>query len=506
MEVLTENLNEQELMLLDSVQLKVEQKIALPANAKKIIGVSCQLFEQNTEIGQSEINLTGSIVTRCVFINEFDKYDSEDITEPFEKKVTVKEHAGINQFSAYANLMNSNWQLIEDKIALENIVVVNVKGVKAQDFQVVSNLTGEVEVRKAEHQILTFNSLLNDRIEITENIELDAVCEGVLGVDVNPNLKEVIANDGKVNLKGELVVNILGVKTVENNNIPYNTIHEIDFAKSIAKTGVTNADFAYGTVVIDAVKMHIENTNKGAVLVLEIKMLFDGSVYCMQKFNSVVDAICFEKELTLQSSKLNTIELLPQINTTIDIENNINMASNTPYISHVLAVDSMRVNNVQLNVGDNKALIEGILVVNLLLENEEHLISGERFEVPFQTYIRVENLDRDYQIEAVVVPLRVNAKARRGTEILIDAQLGVVIKASTKKDLTVMNSLIEGQNKTDDGSAIRIYIVGEKEDLWGLAKRTNLSCNALLQQNPNLENGCTAGERIVVYRHENVNF
>ena len=505
MEVLTENLNEQELMLLDSVQLKIEQKIALPANAKKIIGVSCQLFGQKAEIGQSEINLTGNIVTRCVFMNEFDKYDSEDITEAFEKKVTVKEHSGINQISACINLTNSNWQLVEDKIALENIVIVNVKGVKAQDFQVVSNLTGEVEVRKTEHQILTFNSLLNDKFEITENIELDGVCEGVLGVDVNPNLKEVVAGDGKVNLKGEIVVNVLGVKTVENNNVPYNTIHEIDFAKSIAKTGVTDADSAYGTVTIDAVKMHIENTNKGAVLVLEIEMLFDGSVYCKQKFNSVVDAICFEKELTLQSSKLNAIELLPQISTTIDIENNINMAANSPYISHVLAVDSMRVNDVQVNVGDNKALIEGVLVVNLLLENEEHLISGERFEIPFQTHTRVENLDREYQIEAVVVPLRVNAKARRGTEILIDAQLGVVIKASTKKDLTVVNSLIEGQNKTDDGSAIRIYIIGEKEDLWSLAKRTNLSCNALLQQNPNLENGCTAGERIVVYRHENVN-
>ena len=48
------------------------------------------------------------------------------------------------------------------------------------------------------------------------------------------------------------------------------------------------------------------------------------------------------------------------------------------------------------------------------------------------------------------------------------------------------------------------FIIGEKEDLWSLAKRTNLSCQALLEQNPNLENGCTPGERIVVYRHENI--
>ena len=124
--------------------------------------------------------------------------------------------------------------------------------------------------------------------------------------------------------------------------------------------------------------------------------------------------------------------------------------------------------------------------------------------MPFQTHVRVDNLEHNYKVNASVVPLQVNVKARRGTELLVDAQLGIVIQAETKKSITVVNSLIEGQDKCDDGSAIRIFIIGEKEDLWTLAKRTNLSCQALLEQNPNLENGCTPGERIVVYRHEHL--
>ena len=212
MEVLMENLAEQELMSLDNVQLKIEQKIAMPANAKKIVGVSCRLFGQKTDIQQNEIILTGNIVTRCIFINDFEKYDSEDITEPFEKKVTVKEHNGVTQIVANCNLANSDWKLADDKIAIENIVAVHVQGIKAHEHQVVSNLTGDVEVRKADHEVLTFNAVLNDKFEITENVQLDSVCEGVLGVDVNPNLKDVVVNNGKVNLKGNLTVNVLGVK------------------------------------------------------------------------------------------------------------------------------------------------------------------------------------------------------------------------------------------------------------------------------------------------------
>lgn len=504
MEVLMENLSEQELMSLDNVQLKIEQKVAMPASASKIVGVSCQLLGQKTELVENEIVLTGSIVTRCVFINDFNKYDSEDVTEAFEKKVTVKEHTSVNQILAHSQLVNSHWKLEDDKIAIENIINVNVQGVKTHDYQLVSDLTGEVEVRKADHQILTFNSVVNDKFEITENIQLDSVCEGVLGVDVNPNLKDVVASNGKVSLKGNFAVNVLGVKTVENNSTPYNTNHEIDFAKTIAVNGLTESDLACGSIILNSVSIHIENNNQGAILVLKLEVVFNGSIYRKQKISTVADAICFSKELTLQTTQLNYVDVLPQVCATVDIENNINLAPNTPYIVHVLAVDSMRVNDLQVSVGDNKALIEGVLVVNLVLENEEHLITGERYEVPFQTHVRVDNLEHDYKVNASVVPLQVNVKARRGTELLVDAQLGIVIQAETKKSITVVNSLIEGQDKCDDGSAIRIFIIGEKEDLWSLAKRTNLSCQALLEQNPNLENGCTPGERIVVYRHENI--
>ena len=504
MEVLMENLSEQELMSLDNVQLKIEQKVAMPASASKIVGVSCQLLGQKTELVENEIVLTGSIVTRCVFINDFNKYDSEDVTEAFEKKVTVKEHTSFNQIHAHSQLVNSHWKLEDDKIAIENIINVNVQGVKTHDYQLVSDLTGEVEVRKADHQILTFNSVVNDKFEITENIQLDSVCEGVLGVDVNPNLKDVVASNGKVSLKGNFAVNVLGVKTVENNSTPYNTNHEIDFAKTIAVNGLTESDLACGSIILNSVSIHIENNNQGAILVLKLEVVFNGSIYRKQKISTVADAICFSKELTLQTTQLNYVDVLPQVCATVDIENNINLAPNTPYIVHVLAVDSMRVNDLQVSVGDNKALIEGVLVVNLVLENEEHLITGERYEVPFQTHVRVDNLEHDYKVNVSVVPLQVNVKARRGTELLVDAQLGIVIQAETKKSITVVSSLIEGQDKCDDGSAIRIFIIGEKEDLWSLAKRTNLSCQALLEQNPNLENGCTPGERIVVYRHENV--
>ncbi|MBO4823415.1 MAG: DUF3794 domain-containing protein [Clostridia bacterium] len=504
MEVLKENLVEQELVSLDNIQLKLENKVALPENAKKLIGVSCQLLGQNSQVVANEIFLTGSLVTRLVFMNEFEKFDSQDFTETFEKKIAVKEVDDAGQMFATVNLLDSKWQLQDNQVILDNLVVVDVKNVKAHNWQVVSDLTGDVEVRKTEHQILTFNSKLAEKFELVENIELETNCEGVLGVDVNPNLKDTSVNAGKINLKGTMMVNLLGVKLVDNVSVPYNAVHEIDFSKSLVVNSVTAEDLACGLVTVNSVEIHVENGQKGPILALKLELVFNGSVYSNHKFSSVVDAIAFDKELTFQTVQSNYIDVLPQVNTTVDIENNINLAPNTPYIAHVLAVEGARVNNLTVNAGNGKTMLEGVLAVNLLLENEEHMITGEHYEVPFQTHIRMDNLDRDYAINAVAVPLSVNAKARRGTEILIDAQLSVVVQGSTPKQVNLVSNLEEGVAKIDDGSAIRIYIIGEKENLWDLAKRTNLSCASLLQQNPNLENGCTPGERIVVYRHENV--
>ena len=109
MEVLMQNLTEQELLTLDHVQLKVEQKLDLPENVKKLLGVSCQLLGQTTEINENEITVRGNLVTRLVFVNEFEKFDSQDSTENFEKKITIKDANGAAQILANVNLLDSQW-------------------------------------------------------------------------------------------------------------------------------------------------------------------------------------------------------------------------------------------------------------------------------------------------------------------------------------------------------------------------------------------------------------
>ena len=360
MEVIYNDLVGQELQVVEDVQLKTEHKAELPEGAKKVVGVTCHVYPQNTEAKGNEVVITGDTVIRLIFINEFDKYDSKDIVTPFENKIATSDLSGLHSIFSTVNVLDSKWEIQDNYVNLANILAVTIKGVKEHNERLVADLSGEVEVKKLEQKVLCFNLALQDKFEIEENVDLEQNCEGVLGVDASAFVKDVACADGKIAVKGVVAVNMIGVKTVDNNSVPYNSTAEIDFAKNIMAAGVSAEDLASGTVTVCAVSMHIENGNKGSSLVLNITLMFHGCAYVYQNFSTVVDAISFDKELAFETSNIERTQMLPQVNTTVDIENNLNMPANMPYIARVLAVDGVQVNNLHVPAADGKAVMEGV--------------------------------------------------------------------------------------------------------------------------------------------------
>ncbi len=505
MEINYNNMVIREQLEIEKTQVKIEQKYDMPEGAKKVVGVTSRVYLRNNEIKDNDVVMTGDMVVRIVYINEFEKYDSKEIVEAFERKIFVKDIDMFINVMCAMDLMDCKWGIENNIINISSIASVNLKGVRENNIQIVSDLDGDVEVRKNENHILMFDSLIKENFEIEETIELDKNCEGVLGVDLNACIKDVICNEGKISVKGVVSVNMMGVKMSEDGSMPYSTTYDIDFSKSITVPGILPDDVVGGDISVSTCEMKIENNGKGASLILSMGMIFNGISYMNKKFSMVTDAISFDKELSFENINVEYSQMLPQANTMVDIENNINVPSSIPYISKVLSTDGVRVVGLNIVAGEDKISVEGIISANVLIENEEHMTYSYLAEAPFQFNMRLEGVTSDYKVEAAVSPMLFNVKARRGVELLIDAKIAVSVVAKARKIITMMNSITVGKDKVDDGSAIRIYIVGEKEELWDVAKRTNLSSKELIRQNPNLENGCNSGEKVVVYRHENIN-
>jgi LysM repeat protein len=367
----------------------------------------------------------------------------------------------------------------------------------------VSGIFGDTETKTEKTKLGSFDKTITERFNVGDTMELDKSCEGVLGIDANAAIRDIVCGENKVSVKGIIAVNILGVKSTENGTAAYNAFDTIDWTKTFTVSGVSNNDIAIGDIAIANKNIKIE---AGAMLNVDIELAFNGITYTNTDITNVVDALSFTKDISFDFTDIEQAEPYPQINSYLDIENNINLTDGTPYISRVLSVDGAKVGSLNILPLDNKISVEGILSAAVLWETENGEVSNYDMELPISFSVRADGIDTDKNVTAVVTPIILNVKARRGVELLIDARLSATVMASRSTDARVVTDIVMGADKIADDAAVHIHIVGENETLWDIAKRTNIPSAELIANNPNLANGCIVGDKVVVYHHKSIAF
>lgn len=238
----------------------------------------------------------------------------------------------------------------------------------------------------------------------------------------------------------------------------------------------------------------------------DIELAFNGVTYTDREIKRVVDAVSFSHELSFDFADIEQSKPYPQINSYVDIENNINLPDGTPYIARVLSVDGTKIGAINILPLDNKVTVEGILSATVLWETEAGEVNNYNMELPISFSIRAEQVDAEKSVDVAVTPVVLNVKARRGVELLIDARLTATVLVYSSTDTKISTDIITGADKQTDDTAIHIHIVGDNETVWDIAKRTNIPSAELVSSNPNLANGCVSGDKAVVYHHKKIQF
>ncbi|MDR0384375.1 MAG: LysM peptidoglycan-binding domain-containing protein [Christensenellaceae bacterium] len=493
METVYNNLEQKTNNILEHTQMKIDYKADVPADAKKVLSTKNTLFQNDLDVNDNEVTVFGDIISRAVFINENDKFDSNEVSNRFEAKIPLKDAKKYSGLSAVARLID------------DNIIDVVLTGLSSKSIRYVSGIDGGCEIKTNATKIGSFDSAVNEKFSIEDAVELDKNCEGVISVDVNTVVRDIVANSGKISVKGIISLNVFGIKGGDGGSVPFNSYYDIDFTKSFAAENLTPNDYAFGNLILAGVQTKIE-TDKKLMLDVEIIMQFNGVVYKYTEIQNVVDAISPVQELAFASGNIEQTEVMPQINSVVDVESNINVAGDIGYVSKVLSVDNVNFGAFNVTPVDNKVNIEGIVKASVLAETEEKMLLNFPVEFPVSLFVRAEGIDREHNVLTAVSPVSVNMKARRGQELLIDIRVGVSVIASQTKQIQMLSEIIVGKDKIKDESAVRIYIVGEKDSLWDIAKNTNVSSNEILRQNPQLSSGVIVGDRVIIYRQEVVQF
>ena len=108
----------------------------------------------------------------------------------------------------------------------------------------------------------------------------------------------------------------------------------------------------------------------------------------------------------------------------------------------------------------------------------------------------------EYGTSVAVTPLSCNVKARRGRELLVDARVGVNVAAHAGADVKILSDVTLGAEKMPEDHAITIHVAAGGETLWDIAKRASIPTAEIVRQNPTVERGINAGDRLVIYNQQ----
>jgi len=485
-------------------QVKVDSRVEVAH--RKVLETSARCFLGEVMHEGSEVRLSGRVVTRVVYMDEHDAFNSEERTDNFNEKLILAGAETVVSITPTAHILET--KVVDSNstnhVEVQNVIDITILGLVSTDMSFVRDLQGDVEVRREKVALSTFGMKLESRFEVEETIDLDKNCEGVLGTDLSAYIRDIIVGDGKVTVKGAVCVNVMGVRRVEEVSV-YNDMMEFDFSKTITNAQIGLNDHVMGSISVTNIQVRAESKERPQ-LVVTAELNFAGHTVMNEEIEQISDSFSFTNALSFNQRAVPGAAALPQHNSVIEVDGNVSMNDKTPFITRVVSVGHSVINSINIVPVNDKITIEGVMTTALTFECEERHLHATMITVPFHATVKIDGISATHAIQSHMVVLSAKVKARRGKELLVDARLGLSIASHTVKTQNILSDVILGDVIPRDDSAILIYTVGAGETLWDVAKRINCRMSEIIAGNPEAEHGLKAGDKIFIYRQQVVNF
>jgi len=504
-EIVHGNYEQRNLTQLATGQARVGVRVDLGTVAKKILATTATCFVTGVEKAETEIRVSGKTITRVLFVDEHDGYNSEEHTDEFVERFTPKNMPTVHSVTAMAEIVQSaptkttkNESDQINAVMTEHTINIAVNGLEESSVSFVKEIRGNVETMTDASTISTWGETFNDKFEIGETFTLDDNIDGIMGVDVNAYVRDITVSDGKFTVKGVASVTVTELKSVDVGHTISNSLYNFDFAKTFNKKNIGANDLVFGGVVISNVGMKVEHRNQ-AELVIEAELTFVGHSVIRHEIKAVTDAFSVAHNLDFTTATSTVVDVIPQSNISADIEGNVTMGDSAPYIARVMWASGLTSSNINVKPVEDKVVIEGVLNGQILYQCEEGGLHNHAIQVPFSVNCKIDGVRDTHSISASVTALSCNVKARRGKELLVDARIGVSAFAVADSAVKLISDVIIGADKPQGEHAITVHVASPGETVWDVAKRTNTSTAEIMRQNPTLEQGIRDGDRIVIF-------
>lgn len=483
----------------------------LPANdsneIKKVMCANAKSFIINSEVGNGEVNFNGNVNFQVIYESENGEFNGLDYTADFKDKFLNSE---INMLSVpviTCSVVDVNTAVNGQDVKVVAIVEICVEVIKNTESNSLVAVAGDnVFYNTDTIKVSNFIGVLLNKFENGYDIEIKDNVLKVLEVSCSPYIESVVSEDKFAKVVGGANIDICYVSSGEPNMLRTHQT-KVSFAEEVALDGLTENSCVQSFLNINnsLIKITTNIDVDYAVVNLNLPYEYVGYAFNEREIEIVNDLFSTENFLKVNTESFNTIKCGGKLNLESKVSGSIENEDRS--YDEVLGTCCNTVTLATSFVEDGNLILEGVASTTVLYFNKEtNSTYSTVVEMPFSLTEPVKNLTENY-VPIVNVSLgEITAKIKRGKDLEVSATLFVYSDFYLINPEAVITEVSVLEDKPECEAVLTIYVVKAGETIWDIAKQLNVNPDSLLEQNPQILLPLIGGEKLIVYRQQEMLF
>ena len=317
-------------------------------------------------------------------------------------------------------------------------------------------------------------------------------------------VKKAEALDSMVIFEGEVFARAL-VSTKEDRPLLIALSNFENFREEIEDGNANKNSLveACARVICENVEAKILEENQSVEVSIPVKLCYE--LYENKNVTITTDAYATKNEISLTTSGFQSTERLGNENFDFKVDGNITLDESLPRIDKVLAVDGAYLTLTNVAYENRELLVEGILHATVIyLNDDENSINSVEVEIPFSLTERTNLDNEDVNVKVETILYDVDATAKRGRELFVDGKIKLGAWFNKTVANAIISDVVRGEEVEANTSAIEIYYAVPGQTIWDIAKDLKVAQDVIRNQNPNLVEPMTGGEKVIYYNQKRV--
>lgn len=481
---------------------------------KEVLGVDAKADITNKEVLGDKLMIEGNLSYIVFYLPKDDtlldesvnKIQSVIFTDKFANYLDLNndEHSVWSDVGCEIEHIEANW-MNERKVGIDGVMTLRWQVYKNGEFEYVKEIEGkdDVQILKTEGSLTCLKG--QKEIDLIGKTILKVTMdkpeiEEVLKCTINIHKKEVKLVEDKLYVGFYCNVKIL-YKAKDTKEL-FTLEDDVYLSKEEELPGVNQDMMATLNLKVKDCNYDVNNDDLGECRLVNVEFLINGKVrvYSKEVIEMLKDTYSNSMNLELVKETKTFGDILGILNTNVMVKDNIRLSDEEERVDRIIICYGNPM-ILEKNIDGERIKIEGAIKLSIIYK-----IAGDELnygimheEIPFSTEIDMKGYKNDCK-SVVKCSLESLDTMIEGNNISVRANIAIEIKAAYNRTIECVVDLLEGEAKEGEKKAsITIYVIGQNDTLWDLAKKYNTTMEELRRLN-NLEENyqMKTGDKLII--------